>query len=103
MRNCGYSSTRMSTRLVIDRHVRRRRRVLLSNVTVDGRSLAEDQLVRNGEGAVGCQVGIPLRECTDPRGNRICNTFRGDASPARAGACTSRRGIERPKCIVEER
>ena len=31
--------------------------VLLSNVTVDGRPLAEEELVRNGEGAVGAKLG----------------------------------------------
>ena len=31
--------------------------VLLSNVKVDGRSLAEEQLVRTGEGAVGAKLG----------------------------------------------
>ena len=31
--------------------------VLLSNVTVDGRLLAEKELVRNGEGAVGAKLG----------------------------------------------
>ena len=31
--------------------------VLLSNVKVDGRSLADEELVRNGEGAVGARLG----------------------------------------------
>ena len=57
MRNCGCSSTR-NVDATCDRQTRAQAAaVLLSNVTVDGRPLADQELVRNGDGAVGAKLG----------------------------------------------